>query len=218
MALLTASTWLWRMERDYRDRFHEMFWRQMLRWLVSEVDDPVGLDAEKRSYSLDESVVLRAAVRDASFIELNNAQLSVRVKSPSGQLSSMPLTWDITKEGQYSASFKPMEEGIYEATAEAFQAGKSLGTAITNFRVADSNEEFHNAAMNQDLLKRLADDTGGHFYTPRDVSTLPEDISYVDHGATRIEEKELWDMPFLFLLLVATVSAEWFFRKRKGLA
>jgi uncharacterized membrane protein len=218
MALLTASTWLWRMERDSRDRFHEMFWRLMLRWLVSDVDDPVGLETDRRSYSVDESVILRAGVRDASFIDLNNAQVSVQVKAPSGQAVSMPLTWDITKEGQYSASFKPLEEGIYEATVEAFQAGKSLGTAKANFRVADSNEEFHNAAMNQDLLKRLAADTGGHFYTPGDVATLPEDISYIDHGATRIEEKELWDMPFLFLLLIGSAGSEWALRKRKGLA
>jgi uncharacterized membrane protein len=218
MALLTASTWLWRMEQDSRDHFHEMFWRQMLRWLVSDVDDPVVLETDRRSYSLDEAVVLRAEVRDPSFLELNNAQVSAQVKAPSGQVASIPLTWDVSKEGQYSASFKPIEEGIYEASAEAFQAGKSLGTAKLNFRVADSNEEFHNAAMNEDLLKRLAADTGGHFYTPRDVSTLPEDISYVNNGASRVEEKELWDMPFLFLLLVGASGTEWALRKRKGLA
>jgi uncharacterized membrane protein len=218
LALMTASTWRWRMEQDSRDSFHEMFWRQMLRWLVSDVDDPVGLETDKHSYSLNEAVVLRAAVRDPSFIDLNNAQVSAQVKAPSGQVSTTPLTWDASGEGQYSASFKPMEEGIYEVTAEAFQSSKSLGTAKVNFRVADSTEEFHNAAMNEDLLKRLAAETGGHFYTPRDVSMLPEDISYVNNGASRVEEKELWDMPFLFLLLVGAAGAEWALRKRKGLA
>jgi hypothetical protein len=33
-----------------------------------------------------------------------------------------------------------------------------------------------------------------------------------------MEEKDLWDMPFLFILLVGLVSTEWIFRKRKGLA
>ena len=206
------------MEQDSRDSFHEVFWRQMLRWLVSDVDDPVGLETDKHSYSLDEGVVLRAAVRDTSFLDLNNAQVSAQVKAPSGQVSTTPLTWDASREGQYSASFKPMEEGIYEVTAEAFQSSKSLGTAKVNFRVADSTEEFHNAAMNEDLLRRLAAETGGHFYTPRDVSTLPEDISYVNNGASRVEEKELWDMPFLFLLLVGVAGTEWALRKRKGLA
>ncbi len=218
MALMTASTWRWRMELDSRDNFHEMFWRQMLRWLVSDVDDPVGLETDKHSYSQEEAVVLRAAVRDPSFLELNNAQVSAQVKSPSGQISTLPLTWDVNREGQYSGSFKPAEEGIYEVTAEAFQAGKSLGSAKTNFRLGESTEEFHNAAMNADLLKRLAADTGGHFYSAGDVATLPEDISYIDNGASRVEEKELWDMPFLFLLLVGAAGTEWGLRKRKGLA
>ncbi len=218
MALTTASTWRWRMESDSHDNFHEMFWKQMLRWLVSDVDDQVMLETEKHSYSQEEAVVLRAEVHDSSFIHLNNAQITAQVKAPSGQISTVPLAWDINKEGQYSAAFRPLEEGIYEATAEAFQGAKSLGTAKTNFRVADSLDEFHNASMNVDLLKQLAAETGGRYYASRDARMLPEDISYVDRGASRVEERELWDMPFLFLLLVGLAGTEWAFRKKKGLA
>ena len=217
-ALTTASTWRWRMESDSRENFHDRFWRQMLRWLVNEVEDPVSLDTDKPSYSRDEPVVLRAAVRDPSFLELNSAQVSARVKSPSGEISSVPLTWDVNREGQYAGSFKPAEEGIYEVSAEALQGSKSLGTSQASFRVAESTEEFHDAAMNEDLLKRLAADTGGHFYRPGDLATLPEDISYVEKGASQVEEKELWDMPALFLLLAIATCAEWALRKRKGLA
>jgi hypothetical protein len=50
------------------------------------------------------------------------------------------------------------------------------------------------------------------------LDTLPEDISYVGKGPARLEEKDLWDMPFLFLLMTGLISAEWILRKRKGLA
>lgn len=190
----------------------------MLRWLVSDAPDQVGLLAEKHSYSLDEPVVVHAEVNDPAFMHLNNAQATAQVKAPSGEISSLQMTWDVDKDGQYSATFKPHEEGIYEVTAEAAQGTKSLGTAKANFRIAESTEEFHNAALNSDLLKRLAADTGGRYYTPREAGTLPEDISYVDSGVSRIEEKDLWDMPLLFLLLVGAISGEWILRKRKGLA
>jgi hypothetical protein len=72
--------------------------------------------------------------------------------------------------------------------------------------------------MNSMLLKRLSAETGGRYYSPGDSRTLAEDISYVDTGSSRLEEKDLWDMPFLFLLLVGLIGSEWFFRKRKGLA
>jgi uncharacterized membrane protein len=216
VALTTASTWHWKMLLDHSDNFHDAFWKQMLRWLVSDSPDAVSLGTEKHSYSLDESAVLRAEVNDPTFVRLNNTQVTAKVKAPSGDIVSVPLTWEADKDGQYSAAFKPREEGIHEVTAEALQGSKSIGIAKSNFRVADSNEEFHDAALNSDLLQRLADETGGHYYTPQDARTMAEDISYVDNGASRIEERELWDMPFLFLLMVGAISAEWAFRK--GLA
>jgi uncharacterized membrane protein len=218
MALTTDATWRWRMEQASTNNFHELFWKQLLRWLVSDVPDQVNLDTDKNSYSLDESVTLRAEVNDNTFMRLNNAQITAKVKSPSGAITSAPLIWDPGKEGQYSATYRPEEEGIYEVTAEAFQGSSSLGKARANFRVAESSEEYHNANLNADLLKKLATDTGGRYYAAADARTLPEDISYSDTGASRLEEKELWDMPIFFLLLAGAASAEWILRKRKGLA
>ena len=217
VAFATATSWRWRMELEHTNNFHELFWKQMLRWLVSDVPDPVSIAAEKSSYSPDETVVIRAEANDPSFMPLNNAQIMAQVKSPSGLMSSLQLTWDVEKDGTYSAPFKAEDEGIYEISSEAFQGNKSLGKAKSNFRVAGSTEEFHDAAMNVALLKRLSAGTGGRYYSPKDIRTLPEDISYIDTGSSQLEEKDLWDMPFLFLLLVGLVSTEWIFRKRKGL-
>jgi hypothetical protein len=217
-ALTTPSIWRWRMEQEHGDNFHELFWRQLLRWLVSDVPDPVSLESEKHSYSLDESAVLRAEVHDGSFLPLNDAQVRVTVKSPSGRTTTIPLSWELRKEGVYSGRYKPEEQGIYEATAECYRGDSNLGSARTNFRVADSYEEYHNAALNTDLLDHLAEATGGRRYAPGEVNHLPEDISYVDAGSSRIEEKDLWDMPVLYFLLVASIAAEWVLRKRKGLA
>ena len=161
---------------------------------------------------------MHVEVNDSAFMHLNNAQVTARVQSPSGETATLQMAWDVDKDGQYTATYRPREEGIYEVTADAALGTKSLGTAKANFRIAESTEEFHNAALNADLLKRLASETGGRYYTPRDARTLPEDISYVDNGLSRIEEKELWDMPFLFLLLVAAVCGEWILRKRRSLA
>jgi uncharacterized membrane protein len=217
VAFTTASSWRWRMGQEYSDNFHELFWKQMLRWLVSDVPDPVTVAVEKHSYSLDDTAVFHAEANDAAFMPLNNVQFTTHVKAPSGQIIPAELAWDVDKDGVYSGAFKPQEEGIYEIASEAFQGGKSLGTAKTNFRVAESGEEFHDAAMNLPLLKRLASDTGGRYYSAGDVRFLPEDIAYTDKGASRLEEKALWDMPFLFLLLASLISVEWILRKRKGL-
>jgi hypothetical protein len=37
-------------------------------------------------------------------------------------------------------------------------------------------------------------------------------------GVTVVEERELWDMPALFLALVGFIAAEWGYRRMRGLA
>jgi len=218
MVLATGSTWRWRMGLDHRDNTHELFWKQMLRWLVSDAPDPITIETEKHSSSLDEPVLIRAEVNDPTFVHLNNALVSAEVKAPSGQVTRVVMSWDVRHEGRYSGVFKPAEEGIHEISMTASQGTKDLGGAKANFRVAESTDEYHNAALNTDLLKRLATDTGGRYYSPSEMRALPEDISFVDNGASRIEDKDLWDMPLLFLLLIGSISSEWILRKRKGLA
>lgn len=217
VAFTTASSWRWRMGQEHTDNFHELFWKQLLRWLVSDVPDPVQIMPEKPSYAPDDTVVVRAEVNDASFMPLNTARLVTEVKAPSGRIDSLQLNWDVDKDGAYSASFQPSEEGIHEIASEAFQGDRSLGAAKSYVRIAESTEEFHGAAMNPKLLKNLSSITGGRFYAADDWRSLPEDIAYIDKGASRIEDKDLWDMPFFFLLLIGVVSAEWILRKRKGL-
>ena len=54
--------------------------------------------------------------------------------------------------------------------------------------------------------------------SPERVSTLAEDISFTESGATVVEQRELWDMPIFLLLILASVGAEWAYRRRRGLA
>ena len=36
----TSGTWRWQMSQPLEDKSHEMFWQQMLRWLVSGTYGP----------------------------------------------------------------------------------------------------------------------------------------------------------------------------------
>ncbi len=85
-------------------------------------------------------------------------------------------------------------------------------------RVKDPAREYFDAEMHAASLRRIAEETDGRFYTPETVSTLPEDISFTDSGTTVIEHRDLWNMPAIFLFLIALVSGEWGYRRLRGLA
>ena len=54
--------------------------------------------------------------------------------------------------------------------------------------------------MHAPRLKRIAEETGGRFYTPETISGMPEDLRYTGRGVTTVEERELWHMPIVLML------------------
>jgi hypothetical protein len=103
-------------------------------------------------------------------------------------------------------------------TVEAQRAGRALGSGDAYVDAGPLDAEFFGAGMRRDALERVAQETGGRFYTPDNVSTLPEDVRYTESGATVFERHDLWDMPAIFLLLLAVLGVEWGWRRARGLA
>jgi hypothetical protein len=140
------------------------------------------------------------------------------VKSPSGDEIELPMEWTVDRDGEYRASFLPSEKGIYEVSVAADREGAVVGAAKGFLEVEDLDDEYFQAEMRAPLLQRIAKETGGEFYTPDNVARLAEDMSYTEGGTTVRERRDLWDMPALFLLMIGLASAEWSYRKYRGLA
>jgi Putative glutamine amidotransferase len=220
LAFTAHDSWLWQMHADVplEDMTHENLWRQLLRWLVSGVPGPVSVAVSPERTSPGAPVTITASVKDETFLDVNDARVVARVTGPSGAARELPLEWTVGKDGEYRATFSLGEKGRYEVRVEAQRAGKILGHDTAQTQAADLDTEYFGAEMRRPLLERIAEQTGGRFYTPETVGTLPADIAYSGGGATVREEKPLWDMPILFLAVVGLLSAEWGYRKRRGLA
>ena len=219
IALTIQDSWLWQMHADVplEDQSHETFWQQMIRWLVDGVPEAVEAVTDREQVEPGESVQLVTNVGDSSYIEVNNATVTARITSPTGTVEELPVSWTVQRDGEYSVEFRPLEEGEYEVEVTAERNGEALGSDKTYLYTAPSDDEYFSASRRTQTLRRIADETGGQFYTPEDVSSLPEDIRVTGAGVTLIEELDLWDMPFLFFLLLMLMGGEWGFRRIRGL-
>ena len=219
IALTIQDSWLWQMHADVplEDQSHESFWRQMLRWLVDGVPEAITAAADQEQVEPGEMVRLVVNVGDSTYIEVNDASVVARITSPTGAVQELPATWTVEDDGVYAAEFRPAEMGDYEIAVTAERGEHVLGTDVTYVHAAPSDEEYFGAARRTALLERIADETGGQFYTPSTVHTLPDDISVTGAGVTLVEEMDLWDMPALFLLMLALMGAEWAYRRLRGL-
>lgn len=219
IALTVQDSWLWQMHADVplEDQSHEAFWKQMLRWLVDGVPDPVAAAADQEQVEPGEVVRLVANIRDSTFLAVNDAAVRATVTSPSGVVEIVPMEWTVEEDGEYAAEFRPLEMGDYEIDVAASRGEASLGNDRTYVHVTPSDREYFGSARRTQLLQRIADDTGGRFYTRETVARLPEDIRITGAGVTLSEEHELWDMPALFLLMLLLMGAEWGYRRVRGL-
>jgi uncharacterized membrane protein len=218
MALTTGSTWHWQMGMDFKDQTHEMFWKQTLRWLVSTSPDPVMITTDKDTYLPGETVRLSADISNKTFERMNNAKVVAKVTNPDGLTETIPLDWTGSAEGTYQAELNAKDTGPYRVEVEAAQGSENLGTNHTAFQVQDRPVEFYNPALDTRLLQSVATSTGGKYYPLSRLGEIPDDAQYVEGVSNFIEQKELWDVPLLFMLLCLCLGGEWFWRKRKGLA
>jgi uncharacterized membrane protein len=220
LALPVQDTWLWRMNADMavKDTTHQALWRRLVRWLVDGVPERVSVRADRERVEPGDAVTISTTVRDGRFVATNDATVRARVVAPSGRERDLPLDFVVDGNGEYRATFVADEKGLYEVRVEAMRGRESAGQDVTYVRAVPADDEYFDAAMQAPLLRRIAQETGGRFYTPASVASLPDDITYLGRGVTLVEQKQVWDMPVVLFLLIALAGGEWFLRRRWGLA
>jgi len=220
VAFPVVDSWLWQFHADIplEDQTHETFWRQLLRWLVDGVPDYLVAGTEQETVEAGEAVRIVTEVNDSAFMEVNDAFVEATLTAPDGTVQVISLDWTVERDGEYAGTFNPAMEGEYDINLVATRGGDLiLGTDQAHVRVGASTEEYFDANLRRSVLERLAEETGGRYYEPATVDRLPEDIRFTGGGVTLTEERDLWDMPILFFLLVGFVGSEWVFRRRRGL-
>lgn len=220
LAMPIQDSWVWRMDvkMPVSDTTHATFWRRLARWLVDGVPEQVNITTTHDRVEPGELLEVTAEVLDAAFVEVNNAQVIAQVIAPSGKSFQLPMEWTVEHDGEYTASFAPEESGRYEIKVVATRDQKELGSSLLHVRASAGDAEYFDAAMRTPLLKRIADETGGRFFTPATAGSIPEAVSYSGRGVTLVEERDLWDMPAVLLLLIGLIGAEWGYRRLRGLA
>jgi len=91
-----------------------------------------------------------------------------------------------------------------------------LGRDVLAFRREDGVAENFATSQNRGLLEKLAEQTGGRYYTPDQAAKLASEISYSEAGITARETRDLWDMPAIFLLALGLRASEWLLRRKWG--
>jgi uncharacterized membrane protein len=212
----TGGEWRWQMLQPVEDMSHEMFWRQLLRWLVSDTPTRVVASTPRPVVSDDGNVHLRAEVRDTTYLPSSDAQVEARIVTPDGASQRVELRPDPLEQGVYGADWSADKPGSYVVEVLAHRGQEESGRDVITVRRENGVAESFHLEQNRDLLEKLSAQTGGRYYRSDEVKKLGEDIAYSEAGITIRETKDLWDMPIVFFAALLLRASEWLLRRKWG--
>jgi hypothetical protein len=155
-------------------------------------------------------------VRDKQYQPVTDARVVARVVDPNGVPNLVEMAAVPGQPGGFETGWTADKPGQYAVEVTAERAGEELGRDVVTLERKDGVAENFHTEQNRELLERLSAATGGKYWTPQELGTLPRDISYSEAGISLRDTKPLWDMPAIFLLLLGMMSAQWLLRRKWG--
>lgn len=212
---------LWRWKLNEFDRFEnsaafdEVF-SKLIQYLSTGEDKrkfrsyPV-----KQEFSDTEPVVFESQVYNDIFEPVYGNTIAIEVNSDAGRKFRYNYT---TSLGNTRYQIGGLGEGIYKYTASTKINGKDERVR-GEFAVIARQAELQNLTADFDLLKKVASNTGGQFYPLEKADALT--VALVEKKAKSVIHTEesyssLVNLKWVFFLLLALVSLEWFARKYFG--
>ena len=101
-------------------------------------------------------------------------------------------------------------------------SGDALTWTYEKIVLAEPFVEYSNAGLKEAALRKMAAITKGRYFPLADAHELPAAvgaaINATRYAGAKPQDYEIWDSPFLLLLLFGIMGSEWFIRRRSSLA
>ncbi len=213
------SFWRWR--KYYGDKYFDTFWRNTIRWAaegrLKQGSDRASLELSKQVFDVGEKVEVTASLRDEDFVPSTAPACKLFILLPSGRKRSAVLPADPAEAGSYKGSFRFREPGSYALSLREGDAPEGKILAQAGFRIRMPLKELARPTPDAKTMKEIAKATRGRALSLEEASELP---GILPPGGTRVipvgrdpHPKELWDTPWLLLVLIAILGMEWALRK-----
>jgi hypothetical protein len=219
-AVLTGEgIWRWRLhefaDRGNTEAFDEVF-SKLIQYL-STTDDKRRFKSfpVQNEFTESESVLFESQVYNTLFEPIYGFTIDLTITDETGKVT--PYRY-ITSPGSTRYRIGGLTEGIYRYRSTTVLDGKREETR-GEFLVTAQSIEAQNLTADFGLLRKLADETGGRFYSADQIQKLATDLPLQKAKAIVRAEDEfhpLIRLKWIFIMLLILVSLEWFTRKFLG--
>lgn len=213
----TDGAWRWR--KGVEDRYHYRFWSQVVRWMAYQRKMAQG-ESMRLFHSPDRPeagrlLTLYANVMSDSGEPLRTGTVTVRAEAPSGEVTTVTLApaGDVNW-GLFTGSLTPAEGGVHALTTVCRETGARLETSVD---VQGREDERVGDPARPEVLREIADITGGRLVQPSDVAALMSEIANRPQRRPDVVTIRIWSHPLWAALLILLLGLFWTARKAAGL-
>jgi uncharacterized membrane protein len=222
--LATDSIWNWNLKNvgsGGSGRYFQRFWNNVIDWLIAEPETRrLQLESDKDRYREGEQALIKFSLMLKNFQPAAGMMAKLILKSMSNEAGKTTIHEIKTDEqGEGVFPFLPDLDGFYSAMMQADIDGETLEEEIV-FSVLKDNAEFEKPLVNENLLKKISEVTGGKHLVLQgsdDLSLFPfanPDIQVKSHSRSF----SLWDNWWAYGLVVGFLVMDWYLRRKSGLS
>jgi hypothetical protein len=210
----TDEVWRWRYGRG--ELLPEQFWVQMIRMLgresVTSDDDLALLEVNPRRVQTGQPIRIDLRLLDTRLAEMQLDRVDALLETESGViLTELQLSRLDTAEARFAATFLTDTPGrLRVRLAEPALHELRLEGEVYVYLPDD---ELRQPETDHDLLRQLAESTGGIMIEPDNLRILPESLPNRAVTISNPLTERIWDTPFFFGLIVLLLTLEWVGRK-----
>jgi hypothetical protein len=217
--MLGEGLWRWRLneyDRTESTVFFDEVFGKLIQFLSTTEDKRKFRSYPVRQEFADtEPVVFESQVYNDIFEPVYGNRVEISISKENGNRSSYNY---VTSPGNTRYQIGGLEEGVYRYRSSTVLNGKTEEVR-GEFAVVERQAELQNLTADFDLLRKLAENTGGHFYTASAMDDLQAHLQKTQ-ATSIIHTEETYDsminLKWVFWLLLLLVTAEWGLRKYHG--
>jgi hypothetical protein len=218
-AFIGEGIWRWRLQESMASEKTEVFddvFLKLIQYLTT-LDDKrkFRFFPLQNEWVENQSIIFEAQVYNDLFERVYGNKIEIELKNEQGKSTRFDY---VTSAAGARYQIGSLKEGVYRYTAKT-NIGNQREEVQGQFLVTAANIEAQNLTADFDLLRKLAKNTGGKFYSVANVSKLQQDFQLLEaKGLLHTDESfnPLIRLKGFFFLLLLLISAEWFLRKYSG--
>ena len=218
--VLGEGLWRWRIHNYLQEGSHRLFdefIRKSVNYLILKQNEDNFNIFFQAGYAEDLPVTMQAELFNDSFEPDNSPDVQIEIESENGQ--KYQAIFDRINKA-YQLNMGQLPAGKYNFTART-QLGEKEYSETGSFSVNKIQVELVKTESDFQVLKQIADKTGGSFFKPDEIETLIRQLKENPELQSKPVEiqvyKELLSARWLFFLVLFLLALEWFLRKFWGI-